>query len=154
MIIREYNGIKYISLKSGSTIIPMEDIKGVVEEIDTEDEVTNVLIAAIPRLSMGKFCVSCKTGKVESQTDKIGTCTRCEAVQRLDKCNTNISATLLIDDDGTQFSLQANWPIIQTITKNQVDTNSTPEEVKEHLVLADPFTATFTSNNITSVHRS
>ena len=155
VIVREYNGIKYISLKSGSTIIPMEDIKGVVEEIDTEDEVTNVLIAAIPRLSMGKFCVSCKTGMVESQTDKIGTCTRCEAVQRLDKCNTNISATLLIDDDGTQFSLQANWPIIQTITKNQVDTNSTPEEVKEHLLLADPFTAMFTSNNnITSVHRS
>ena len=63
-----------------------------------------------------KGCYTCK-GKVSPTTDKIGKCNRCSAVQRLDKCYTQITAKLeLINQSGLKV-LSCFSPIIEEIAQ-------------------------------------
>ena len=54
---------KYLSmLKVATEVTPVDDIRVVVEQADTKDEVTvqNVTIIGVPHLDIYKACVQCK----------------------------------------------------------------------------------------------
>ncbi len=87
LLVRSYDGSKYLTPpKSGSTITPKDDIGAVEEpEDDDKNELDEAEVIAVSYIAANKCCVSCK-GKVDSLDDRIGRCMKCCTTQRLDKC--------------------------------------------------------------------
>ena len=91
---------KYLSmLKVATEVTPIDDIRVVVEQADTKDEVTvqNVTIIGVPHLDIYKACLQCKA-RVEPLTPLLGRCSRgdCQILQRYDICGENTAAKFLL----------------------------------------------------------
>ena len=113
-LVREYQSRKYLSMSKVATeVTPIDDIGVVVEQADTEDEVTiqNVTIIGVPHLDIYKACLQCKA-RVEPLTPPLGRCSRgdCQMLQRYDICGVNTAAKLLLmyESDGQKKIVQSH----------------------------------------------
>ena len=155
---RSYNNAKYLTTsKSGFTVTALDDIGEVhdkqEEEDPTSNELKNVEVITISHFTKKRMCISCK-GKVDQINTKIGKCTKCSAGQKMDKCPLEMSATLLVGTDGNTRSLKIFLPMIKAIL-NTDEISENEEEIIEGLLIADPFTVTFTrANTINGVYRA
>lgn len=78
---------------------------GDVHELDKEDDggivnVDNVEVIAIQQFNDYPVCLFCK-GKVTALSDVIGTCSKCDKRQRIDKCLKELSAKMLMSNGQT-----------------------------------------------------
>ena len=148
LVVRTYNREKYLSLpREGASIQKIEDI-GDVDENETEDTATTVYGAQVLSASLDKYCVclSCKK-KVMPTTEHLGRCTSCSALQRLDKCTTQMSAKLVLSSGTDYLTLLCFGSNLSDIVQEKAITEA-------NLIEAPPFTLTYDINVITRVRRS
>ena len=141
--VRSFKSTKYLSIpRHDFTIDSIDDI-GTVMDASTETRILeDVEVRGVKFFDSYKGCYTCK-GKVSPTTDKIGKCNRCSAVQRLDKCYTQITAKLeLINQSGLKV-LSCFSPIIEEIA--QAD-NVTIEA----LLFSTKFNAEYTPRGVIS----
>ncbi len=152
LVVRSYDGSKYLtSPKSGSTIMPKDDMGAVEEPEDHEDKnkLDDADVIAISYITAYKCCMSCKR-KVDSLDDRIGRCTKCCTTQHLDKCNLQMSAKLIIGNQDRTHTLHAFLPMIRRITNADTTTTdgTNTEEVTTQQLMAESFTLTWSANNV------
>ena len=139
LLVRSYDGSKYLTPpKSGSTITPKDDIGAVEEPEDEEDknELVDADVIAVPYIAANKICVSCK-GKVDSLNEHIGRCTKCSTLQRLDKCSQQLSAKLIVGIQDRSLHLHAFLPMIRRITNDDTITDDTnTDEITTQLLMS------------------
>ena len=97
--------------KEGSEIIPIGDIGAVAEQGDRDDElwvIDDVTVAGVPYFDMYKSCLQCKA-RVEPHTKRLGKCSKCMMMQRIDLCAeyTTAKLMLLYNDDGEKRTVFA-----------------------------------------------
>ena len=115
LMVRMYNGKKYLSVpKDGFQISSIEDI-GVVEDVEVEvakeRKLINVGIVGITFFEIYNGCYACM-GKV---TPHSGCCGRCGSTQRLDRCKEQTSAKLDVESEGDVIMLSAFSPVLDDI---------------------------------------
>ena len=144
MMVRTFQNKHYLSMpRDNATIDPLSDI-GDVEEDESDDEHYHELIAArvtaVPMLHTYRTCIACN-GKVllEPSNHELGRCGKCQMMQRVDDCGTQLSAKLTVKARDTRITLQAFGSTITTIC----------DPVSEMTLLtAPPFTVTYDDNNV------
>ena len=149
LIVRTYNREKYLSLpKEGATIEEIEDIGNVDEDETCDSSVTVYYGAQVLSASLDNYCVclSCKK-KIKPTTEHLGRCTSCSALQRLDKCATQMSAKLVLSSGTDYLTLLCFGSNLNDIVQVKPVTES-------NLLEAPPFTLTYDNNVITGVRRS
>ena len=103
--VQEYNSKKFISTaRVGSNIKPInglsvDHIDDVSNVIENDEEIEDVIIAAILKLEYYKGCIRCKA-RVEPLDTGLGHCTQedCLALQRYDLCQDYAFAKLLLKE--------------------------------------------------------
>lgn len=92
--------------------------------------------------------------EINQVNGKIGVCSKCSVSQRLDKCAQQLSAKLLVIAGDKSHTVVAFIPIIHQITKDHALTDLTnpdltnPDELTTQLLMSDPFSTTYTPNNV------
>lgn len=140
VVVHHFRDQKYLSLaKTGSTIQPIDDIGDVVPydpEIDEDNqrcEICNAIIAAVVSLDTYKACISCKA-RVEATNASIGACSKCSMMQRINSCNDQLSAKLILEDDnGHATMLSVFGSMLQ-----QMASIIKPTEVMQEALLKSP----------------
>ncbi len=118
------------------------------EDHEDKNELDDADVIAVSYITANKCYVSCK-GKVDSLDDCIGRCTKCCTTQRLDECNMQMSAKLIIGNEDQAHTLHAFLPMIRRITNDDTITDGkNTEEVTTQLLMAESFTLTWSSNNV------
>ena len=114
-VVREYNMKKSLSLsRQGSSIESVPDIGKVAKDDEVSDSeviecISEAEIVAVKQLGSFNACLSCK-GRVEPLTPPGGRCSRseCGMFQRIDRCNTQVSALLYIQH-GKSKEFKSLW---------------------------------------------
>ena len=126
LLIRTYNGNKYLSVpRDGFEVSNIDDI-GVVEDIPTEtkseQKFTRVSIMGVRSLEKFDGCYSC-SGKVlpQPESSTLGKCTRCGTIQRLDRCQALASARLDLDCGAETKTVVAFSDVLQKICCGDVN---------------------------------
>ena len=148
IVVRMYQQEKYLSVpKDSATITEIEDIGEVAEDDLPEQFVTVYDCQVIGVKSLDSFaaCLDCKC-KVEPSTSNIGVCTKCNMQQRIDICQTQLSAKLYISSGTDYLTLHAFGTNVTDITQEAAVT-------VDSLMTAPPFTLTHENNIITSIRR-
>ena len=151
MVVKSYDGSKYLTTSKSEhiKITPKDDI-GEVEQEYCDNEMNDAEIVSVTYINTHKACITCK-GKVDIDDDKIGICSKCSTSQRLDKCNEQISAKLIVAAGDKRRTLVAFLPIIHQIIK---DDTTDVDEITTQLLMSDPCTLTFSAKDIiNSVNR-
>ena len=109
IIVRSYQQVKYLSMpKEGATIVQIEDI-GKVADADTAENyitITTAEVVGVQRLDMYSACLACKA-KVSPTSEILGSCSKCDMVQRIDRCKKQLSVKLIIADGAEYITLNA-----------------------------------------------
>lgn len=101
---------------------------------DIANELVDVEIAAVSHFTSGKVCLACK-GKVEALSDKIGRCKRCSTTQKVEKCATQMMATVLVDCTDHNRTFNVYLPMIIAITGDDtLMEDSNQDEITEALL--------------------
>ena len=89
---------KYLSLpKEGAVLAEISDI-GEVAEDDLADEYTTIAdaeVVGVVSIDSYLACIACKC-KVETTSEKLGKCTKCNVVQCSEHCMKQLSLKLII----------------------------------------------------------
>ena len=153
MMVRTFQGKKYISKPWGAMIDEVPNLTTTVREDPQQLQNTKVLqkveVIAIPKLQIYPICIGCKSKVLQRATDvKFGICERCQMLQKIDKCATEKSATIIIQSDDVTLTLQAFGSVLETITSGPI--------TQEALLTATPFTVSYNDQEliITDIHRN
>ena len=150
-IVRTFQSNRFLSFpSSGASMQPIPDIGEVKQDLPSSDDETidSAEVIAVPYLKKYRSCLKCK-GKVDPADDKIlGTCTKCGTMQRLSKCNLQLTANIVIQSSTSYYTFQAFGDFLQMITNQD-------EVTREALIKAPQFTLTYstTSHAITGITR-
>ena len=128
---------KYISLpKDRATFEEISDIGEVHQDepADSSFTVHGGEIAGVLSFTNYPICLSCKK-KVLSTTHDFGRCSNCNSLQRLNKCQIQISAKLIISSGDTYLTLLCFASNLTDIVEQETVT-------EEALLTAPPFTLT------------
>lgn len=120
LMTRVFKGEKYLSIpKDGFEIKLIGDIGAVEDnavELTKDKKVCNVIILGVKYLDTYSGCYGCG-GKVQTRSEVLGQCTRCKAVQRLERCDQKTSARVdVASEDGMQ-TLSVFSPVAEEICK-------------------------------------
>ena len=147
LIVRTFNGKKYLSVPRENFNFEAIDDIGDVEKEELEDRVMKgVVVIGIKFYDTYNACYSCK-GKVTPLSATLGDCTKCGIAQKLDRCKPSISAKLDVEADGVIKCLTSFSPIIEEICNKN-------DPTKEDLLCCKPFNLMYSEKNIiTSITR-
>ena len=118
LIVRTYNGKKYLSIpKDSSFDFEVIDDVGATEEkgVEEEGKMKGVVVIGVKYFDA---CYSCK-GKVVL-SGGVGECGRCGMMQRAEKCKTAITVKMNIEADGYVKCVSAFSPIVEQICEGDV----------------------------------
>lgn len=148
MVVRHFGDRKYLSMaKTGSEIAVINDIGDVIEydpehDDDQRRELANATIVGVLQLDSYKACLTCKA-RVESFSQPLGRCSKCLMMQRIDRCNDQLSAKLLIDaPPNTVMTLHSFGAMLQRMAGV-----ATPSEVNQEVLLTCPTFVSLTYND-------
>lgn len=150
LTVRSFDGKKYLTPpKSGFTVTPLKDIGAVEEPPEiTKPEPVDATVVGVLFIANTKACITCK-GKIQEITPQIGRCTKCNMMQRLERCTKQLYAKLLVSVGQHDHQLHAYLPMIKLITKDDTITDDThTDEVTTQLLLSDPFQTTWTPSHV------
>ena len=145
-VVRTYMQEKYISLpKDGTTFEEITDIGEVHQDepADSSFTVHNGEIAGALSFTNYPICLSCK--KVLPTTHKFGRCSNCNSLQRLIKCQIQMSAKQVLE-----------IPTLLTLLcfdSNLTDIVEQETVTEEALLTVPPFMLTYENNIITGIQR-
>ena len=149
VLVRQYEGNKYISVNEGAAIHQIQDIE-LISDYDEDDLLSLPLkmiaegeISAILSVTDYLACVSCN-GHVNAVNETIGKCTKCDATLKLSKCSSNKSARFIISsDDGKKWQLTAYDEELHLMT-----INCTGDTILDKLLNTTTLKLTYDSNNV------
>lgn len=105
LIVREFNGLKYLSPeKSGWTFVKCPDIGDVhVGDFGIDDheaevrEIIDAQVVGVYELAIKFACINCTAcfNVLNADNLKLGKCTKCKLTQRLDRCSKSLSVKLV-----------------------------------------------------------
>ena len=99
--------LKYISVpKHGATISEIEDVGAVADDDLSEDfvTVTGAEVAGVMSLGIYCSCLNCKR-KVNPTSGKLGMCTNCGMVQKIEHSKKQLSAKVVLSvSDGVPYT--------------------------------------------------
>ena len=109
VIVNTYMSKKYITpSKSGYTFSVVDDIANVQSDIELNNpytEIESASVGGVESIFKTRACIACN-GNVDSISQGIGRCTKCNMSQKLDRCSFHLSAKLLlIYNDTMQITL-------------------------------------------------
>ena len=160
-VVREFQNTKYLSMPKDNAKLEIAadvDMIDTIKDADATDhedesictyEMSNAEVVAVEHFHAYKMCILCNN-KVEqspSVAKSLGRCTKCETLQRLDRCSERVAAKLLLTSEIDQENhvVTAFGDILRKIT-NEIS--------EENLLTSTPFSCTISGSNvITSVHR-
>ena len=121
LIVRTYNGKKYLSMpKDSSFDFEIIDDVGATEEkgVEEEGKMKGVVVIGVKYFDAYNACYSCK-GKVVL-SGGVGECGRCGMMQRAEKCKTAITVKMDIEADGYVKCVSAFSPIVEEICEGDM----------------------------------
>ena len=132
-VVKEWGGVKYLSMGGESKILPIEEIQFVKISND-EKTIKDVQIMAVPQLACYKACLRCKA-RVESVDDTNGRCSKqdCRMLQRLEFCTGHVHAQLMMMANGTFLTLSIYGKLLHSLLEVTADS-----EVSEEAFVALP----------------
>lgn len=142
IVVRSYNGTKYLSFSKGALATAIGEGEGV-----EDSRMNNCEIIGVISLNIYRGCLTCKQ-KILSTTEKFGRCTKCNMKQRLDHCKVYMSAKILLWNGELRKTLNASGKMITEIAEVDKD-----EVTEEALLLARPFSVTYKNSSIISIYR-
>ena len=150
--IKSFNNVKYLSTpKIGFNVTPIDDIGEVkqLEDDPTNDRVENAIIFGVESIIHHKVCIKCQ-GNVDDLDGIIGTCCKCGMTQRMDRCTTELSARLFISAGPEAKEYMTAFKInMQKIMQDDTSIEDmTDTDIKTQLLMSDPFSFTFSMNNV------
>ena len=158
VMVRVFNGKKYLSVpKEKSSIMIIDDIGAVKEDVyveDVEDEycvMKNAQVIGVLFLDKYSSCIKpkCK-GKIQPQispSNNIGKCIKCTMTQRIDagRCKEEVSAKLMVEAEEVINTLTAFTSTLREICQGDIS--------EDAFLNAAPFDLQCTGNIITNVNR-
>lgn len=151
IVVRSYQGTKYLSLpknKDGVLIEEIKDIGDVAEDDlpETANTVEGVTVAGVLSLQNYLSCFVCKA-KVQPVDDGMGKCTKCEMEQSSHLCLNKLNAHLLLNvPGGSYLTLNAFGTNLKDIAQREPVTS-------QDLIRARSFTITHDDNVVTGLRR-
>ena len=143
--VRSYQKVKYLSFpKEDVTIEEVSDLGDVcdLEQETVTDpsrrELNDVEVLLVLNLQSYPACITCKA-KVETTSATLGRCTKCSSMQRLNKCENQVTAKLKIESNNTQYTVQVFGNMLKNITTSFTE---------EGLLEASQFSCAINSSNI------
>ena len=156
----EFYQEKYLTFTTESSAVPIPDITNFAEYEDdmqmsynASKECDNAIVVGVTNFQQNAKCLTrnCK-GKlnVSATNSKIATCENCQMIQRIDQCETSVTAKILVKGSNlpAPLTLFASSLHLSTIA------NLPQEDVtKESLLLSEPFTLTYRGSTLIGVYR-
>ena len=145
LVVRTFNGKKYLSVQTEGFVATKIDDIGVVAEVPeeqaTEKKFTGVSIVGVKSFETFDGCYSC-SGKVvpRSEASPIGSCSRCGTLQRLDRCQESATARLDLDTGNEIITVAAFTDILKKICNARI--------TLENLLCSEDFDAVISDRNV------
>ena len=145
VMVRQYEGRKFLSVpKEGAEINPIDDI-GDIKEENPEDIccLKDAVVVGVMGLDTFRSCLMCK-GKVKVSSPESGNvakCEKCSMILRLDRCQTQMVAKVIVESEEVTKTLSIFSPILQEICEGS-------DVTKEALVSARSFDLWFSPSKI------
>lgn len=150
LIVKSYNEVN-------SLFTPKQGL--IIEEVDNLDKALPLLesskntktlqdasITAVTKFCSGHLCFLCSKGNLIllSDTPTLGRCSNCNSTVLKSRCKYQVSASLCISSNTFNFKVNASGVHLSTISDLPLESIS-----EASLLLASPFTATYSVNNMT-----
>ena len=156
MLVRCYKGCNYLSFPTDGSAHETTDVD--TGSIDTESSIQHepqkrtFEIIGVSKLALYASCIACKS-KVDTITNTIGKCSKCNLTQKLAHCSEEHIAKLHLQ----QFGADDNTPptVANAFAKAIGAITGAPSETPTEAALLDspPFACTITNNIISAVYR-
>ena len=120
MIVRVYQGEKYLSVpKDDFGVEILDDIGEVLEKIvEEEREIKGGIVVGVKYLDSYMSCYSCKEKVANSETG-FGKCGRCEMMQTMKKCKVMSTVQVDIEADGAVHGVTMFSPVVEEICEGE-----------------------------------
>lgn len=145
--IKEFHGMRSVSLSTKSEVHKVSDIENVSGEmIGGESQATQMVTAEIVAVSKCESYMTCKVckAKVLELSRTIGECTKCEAKVKLSKTTSNVKVSMILEDeDKKEYRVTAFSDVVEEITKD-ID----GEDLAETLLFAPTMVYTISNKDI------
>lgn len=146
LMVRTYNGKKYLSVpKQGFQVSQIDDIgvvEGIPAETETEKKLKSVSIAGVKHFERFDGCYSC-SGKVVPQSEtscSIGKCNCCGSIQCIDQCKSLTSARLDINTGTDVKAVVVFSPVLEDICQGTATV--------ENLIYCEEFDAVVSEKDV------
>ena len=141
VVVRSYNGVKYLSYSKESTAI---EVAGIARS-ESDSELNSCEILGVGNYEHYHICLRCKA-KFDFTTTELGNCRKCNLLQKVKHCKTHLSSKLLAKCDDDIYTLNASGQILSQIAGVEESMVT-----KEALLKVQPFCLTYKNNVVTSV---
>ena len=114
LILKSFDGSRYLCPKSDWSFETCGDVNAIKDIEDDKKEIVGASITGLS-ITVRVSCLSCKSTleKIDEATaGKLGKCTKCYIIQKIDKCPSLTTAKLLITTEICNLTLLASLPII------------------------------------------
>ena len=120
-VVREWGGVKYLSMGGESKIVLIDDLEFVKISND-QKTIKDVKVMAVPELECFKACLRCKA-RVESVDDRNGRCSKqdCRMLQLLEFCTGHVHAQLMMMANGTFLTLSIYGKLLHSLLEVTAD---------------------------------
>ena len=152
VLLRQYEGIKYLSFSESAVLQEIEDIGDVISDEDLQScedaQTAEGEIVAVLAVDMYTSCISCN-GKVKNLNDVLGECMKCNAKVKLVCCSENASVKFVVKGPEKTWRLTAFGEQINAIIGDEQG-----DSVAEKMLLAPRMKYYFSNTNIVkAVHK-
>ena len=141
--IKQWDGMKYLSVVEDSSIESIDDIGAVADECELLEQRKMIVgeIASVLYCSNYLSCTECNA-KVDTVDGVCGKCTKCYAVMKLAKCKRNVVCKVKIeeDDKSKEATIFANvltkliGPISTSVGDGDIERMLLAQPIKKYMI--------------------
>ena len=117
VMVKSFNGTKYLSLLEKSPVAKVEDIGEVVQNADSSKIKIKGEIVGVMSCDTYSSCINCR-GKLTEISSIIAQCTKCATSVKITRCSKMTTARLIIKDTVGQEHKVSAFNVIQSIVNN------------------------------------
>jgi len=138
--VRQFNGVKYVSIGEKTIIEPSDAITDVVDETAMQDETGGIIVVkaeVVSVISIDSY-FSCRNCPGTETKKGVGECGKCKAKVKLAKCKNRNVARIEIEkeNDGVQYKLTVFDDVVEKIARFCQEDGSSEEDISELLLLS------------------
>ena len=117
VMVKSFNGTKYLSLLEKSPVAKVEDIGEVVQSADSSKIKIKGEIVGVMSCDTYSSCINCRR-KLTEISSIIAQCTKCATSVKITRCSKMTTARLIIKDTVGQEHKVSAFNVIQSIVNN------------------------------------